>query len=69
MEKFILVPYEKYQRILQPSYKGFGEVKDDQTIPPKVSLPPPGQREKKTKSVKKPKMTLKTIDKTINWIY
>ncbi|XP_053395809.1 uncharacterized protein LOC128555971 [Mercenaria mercenaria] len=60
MEKFILVPYEKYQRMQQFKYTGSGETKDDESIPPKVaraSLTPPGERvikkEKKTKKTHK----------------
>jgi hypothetical protein len=60
MEKFILVPYEKYQRMLQPKTKGFGEVTEDE--PTKVSLPPPGERKKSTKKAGKSQKT------KIDWI-
>ena len=51
MEKFILVPYEKYQRMMQPKTKEFEKVTEDG--PTKVSLPPPGERKKSTKKAGK----------------
>lgn len=44
MEKFILVPYEKYQRLLQPQIKGSGEGRKGEL----VSLTPPGKKKKST---------------------
>lgn len=63
MEKYILVPYEKYQRMLRPKTKGFGEVKEDDPST-KVSLPPPGERKRK----KTLKNTGKAQKRKIDWI-
>ena len=79
MEKYILIPYEKYQRLQLPRIeeraKEVDVSKPKRAIMDTVMLPPPGKREhkKKTKTEqnkKKPKteQNKKPRDHTIHWI-
>ena len=69
MEKFILIPYEKYQRLQRSSIEARkGEVsKPKDPILDTVRLPPPGRREHKKKPGQAERKE-NPSDATINWI-
>lgn len=72
MEKLILIPYEKYQRLLQDTPKNKDPVKP-RTYKDIALLSPPGERENKRKKtdVEKKKKPMAKKQKTslpIDWI-
>ena len=81
MEKFIVIPYEKYQRLQRPRIEEKAKEMDVSKPSPKrpimdsVMLPPPGKREHKQKTKreqnkKEPKTEQNehASNTTINWI-